>query len=168
MPLYAHQPGMIAGYSTASTTPSASALPPGDCGRDDRSTDDASHRREPGSEIAALSGARQARVNSSHHQSIDRPGRNLRAAARSADGVVEAVEYTGDHPWLAGVQWHPERMAEDGLSKGLFRELVAAARGQRHEPRRLILRAANGILERFTKKSNPGGAPFAVKGADFF
>jgi putative glutamine amidotransferase len=84
---------------------------------------------EPGSKIAALTGARQARVNSSHHQSINRPGRNLRVAARSADGVVEAVEYTGDHPWLVGVQWHPERMAEDGLSKGLFRELVAAARG---------------------------------------
>lgn len=84
---------------------------------------------EPRSKIAALAGARLARVNSSHHQSIDRPGRNLRVAARSADGVVEAVEFTGDNPWLVGVQWHPERMAEDGLSKGLFRELVAAARG---------------------------------------
>ncbi len=84
---------------------------------------------EPGSKIAALAGAREARVNSSHHQSIDRPGRNLRVAARSADGVVEAVEYTGDNPWMVGVQWHPERMAEDGLAKGLFRELVAAARG---------------------------------------
>jgi putative glutamine amidotransferase len=68
-------------------------------------------------------------VNSSHHQSIDRPGRNLQVAARAADGVVEAVEYTGDNPWFVGVQWHPERMAEDGLSKALFHELVAAARG---------------------------------------
>ena len=84
---------------------------------------------EPGSKIAALAGARAARVNSSHHQSIDRPGRNLQVAARAADGVVEAVEYTGDNPWFVGVQWHPERMAEDGLSKALFHELVAAARG---------------------------------------
>jgi putative glutamine amidotransferase len=84
---------------------------------------------EPGSKIAALAGAREARVNSSHHQSIDRPGRSLRVAAHSADGVVEAVEYTGDNPWMVGVQWHPERMAEHGLSKALFRELVAAARG---------------------------------------
>jgi putative glutamine amidotransferase len=84
---------------------------------------------EPGSKIAVLAGAREARVNSSHHQSIDRPGRNLQVAARSADGVVEAVEYTGDNGWMVGVQWHPERLTEDGLSKALFRELVAAARG---------------------------------------
>jgi putative glutamine amidotransferase len=84
---------------------------------------------EPGSKIAALAGTKKTRVNSSHHQSIDRPGRNLQVAARSPDGVVEAVEYPGDNPWVVGVQWHPERMAEDRLSKGLFRELVAAARG---------------------------------------
>jgi putative glutamine amidotransferase len=84
---------------------------------------------EPGSKIAALAAASEARVNSSHHQSVDRPGRDLRVAARSADGVVEAIEYTGDNPWLVGVQWHPERMPGHGLSKALFRELVAAARG---------------------------------------
>jgi gamma-glutamyl-gamma-aminobutyrate hydrolase PuuD len=30
---------------------------------------------------------------------------------------------------LVGVQWHPERRPGHGLSKALFRELVAAARG---------------------------------------
>jgi len=84
---------------------------------------------DPGTKIATLAGARAGRVNSSHHQSIGRVGRNLKVVARAADGVVEAVEYTGENPWMVGVQWHPERMTEDGLSKGLFRELVAAARG---------------------------------------
>ena len=65
------------------------------------------------SRIAAreLAGATEARVNSSHHQSIKSPARELRIVARAPDGVVEAVEWTGDSNWVMGVQWHPERMA---------------------------------------------------------
>ena len=33
-------------------------------------------------------------VNSSHHQSICRPGRGLRVTARAPDGVIEAVEWS--------------------------------------------------------------------------
>lgn len=47
-------------------------------------------------------------VNSSHHQALDRLGRGLTAAARSEDGVVEAVEH--DSLPLISVQFHPERM----------------------------------------------------------
>jgi putative glutamine amidotransferase len=75
-----------------------------------------------------MAGANQARVNSSHHQSVLRPGRNLRVVAHAPDGVIEAVEWTGDANWIVGVQWHPERMvAADELSQSLFRELAAAA-----------------------------------------
>jgi len=81
------------------------------------------------SRIAKLNGATESQVNSSHHQSIREPGRNLRVAGRATDGVVEAVEWTGDANWVTGVQWHPERMTNDALAKGLFRELVSAARG---------------------------------------
>ena len=52
-----------------------------------------------------LGGARE--VNSIHHQAVGDPGPALRATARSADGVIEAVEGDG----VLGVQWHPERMA---------------------------------------------------------
>ncbi|HUJ31593.1 MAG TPA: gamma-glutamyl-gamma-aminobutyrate hydrolase family protein [Candidatus Acidoferrum sp.] len=84
---------------------------------------------EPGSRLATLAGSVGARVNSSHHQSILEPGRRLRVAARAPDGVVEAVEWTGDENWITGVQWHPERMIEtDPLAQALFREVVAAGR----------------------------------------
>jgi putative glutamine amidotransferase len=71
----------------------------------------------------------EAGVNSSHHQAILEPGRNLRVVARAPDGVVEAVEWTGGANWVLGVQWHPERMAgTDALAQSLFRGLVQAAR----------------------------------------
>jgi putative glutamine amidotransferase len=79
--------------------------------------------------IAKIAGAVEPRVNSSHHQAIREAGRNLRIVGRAPDGVIEAVEWTGDTNWVTGVQWHPERMMDDALAKGLFRELVAAARG---------------------------------------
>ena len=89
-----------------------------------------------GSKIAQLAGAAEAEVNSSHHQAIRAPGRRLRVTARAPDGVIEAVEWTGDGSTILtqgsncviGVQWHPERMASD-FTAALFRELIAAAHG---------------------------------------
>src|SRR5580658_7663408 len=82
-----------------------------------------------GSRLSNLAGVSDVRVNSSHHQSILEPGSNLRIAARATDGVVEAVEWTGDTNWIVGVQWHPERMVQaDRLAQALFRDLVTAAR----------------------------------------
>src|SRR5579864_4497182 len=75
-----------------------------------------------------LSGQAQAEVNSWHHQSVLDPGRGLRITARAPDGVVEAVEWTGDSNWIVGVQWHPERMPDDALAQALFRHLLSAAR----------------------------------------
>jgi putative glutamine amidotransferase len=84
---------------------------------------------EPGSRLAQLAGGNQERVNSSHHQSVLEPGRNLRIVARAPDGVIEGVEWIGDGNWVTGVQWHPERMDEtDSLAQALFRDLVLAAR----------------------------------------
>jgi len=85
---------------------------------------------ESGSRLAGLAdGSEFARVNSSHHQAVLAPGRGLRVTARSADGVIEALEGTADAHWVTAVQWHPERMAEtDGLALSLFRGLVSAAR----------------------------------------
>ena len=86
-------------------------------------------RIETGSRLRELAGADEIGVNSSHHQSILAPGRSLRIAARASDGVVEAVEWTGDSNWVTGVQWHPERMAEsDLIARRLFGALIEAAR----------------------------------------
>lgn len=83
------------------------------------------------SQLAKMAGSSQAVVNSSHHQSVAIPGRQLRITAQASDGIVEAIEWTGDANWVIGVQWHPERMRGDSLAGRLFSELVAAARGAR-------------------------------------
>lgn len=60
----------------------------------------------PGSMLGGLWGDRVA-VNSRHHQAIDKLADGLAVTARSADGIVEAVESTEGYPLLA-VQCHPE------------------------------------------------------------
>ncbi len=70
-------------------------------------------------------------ANSSHHQAVGIAGRGLRVTARCPqDGVVEAVELedASEHPFLLGVQWHPERTFSLPVSRALFERLVAAAR----------------------------------------
>jgi len=86
-------------------------------------------RIEANSRLSDLASAPEACVNSSHHQAIREPGKNLRIVACAPDGVVEAVEWTGGNlAWITGVQWHPERMVADALAQALFREVVEAAR----------------------------------------
>jgi putative glutamine amidotransferase len=92
-----------------------------------------------------------ALVNTSHHQSIRKPGAGFRITARAPDGVIEAIEWAPDSPpdspedsppdsvedstgslaharrWIVGVQWHPERMPDDALARALFRKLVSEA-----------------------------------------
>ena len=81
--------------------------------------------------LAELAGSPTARVNSAHHQSVGRTGTGLRVAARSADGVIEALEWMAGPNWVVGVQWHPERMPKDPFASALFRRLVAEARAER-------------------------------------
>jgi putative glutamine amidotransferase len=85
-------------------------------------------RFEPGSRLADMAGESHAVVNSSHHQSVDQPGRQLRITGKASDGIVESVEWTGNENWVIGVQWHPERMTGDRLSQQLFSGLVKAAK----------------------------------------
>ena len=84
--------------------------------------------------LAALAATSEAVVNSSHHQAIEQPGRQLKITGRSPDGIVESVEWTGDANWVTGVQWHPERMEGDPLAERLFSEFVGAARAAHKIP----------------------------------
>lgn len=54
-------------------------------------------------------------VNSAHHQAMDESHlpQALRVAARSGQGIVEAVECFDHAAPIVAVQWHPERLAED-------------------------------------------------------
>jgi len=84
---------------------------------------------EPQSRLAGLASGERTKINSSHHQAIRKPGKNLRVTAHSTDGIIEGVEWIGDANWVVGVQWHPERMSGDAFSERLFRDFVGAARG---------------------------------------
>jgi putative glutamine amidotransferase len=86
----------------------------------------------PGSRLAALFGLRELAVNSRHHQAVSEPGPGLRAVARSADALIEAVEAEGgaDAPFVVGVQWHPEDL-EPLHRSTLFGALVEAAAARR-------------------------------------
>lgn len=69
----------------------------------------------PGSRFGAVIGAGAVyRTNSRHHQGLKEAQRApglLAAAYHPDDGVIEAVESPA-HPWLLGVQCHPERERE--------------------------------------------------------
>ena len=47
--------------------------------------------------------------------------------ARAPDGVIEAIE-DPSHPFCVGVQWHPERLPEDDLTRSIFRSFIEASR----------------------------------------
>ena len=48
-------------------------------------------------------------VNSYHHQCIRNLGQGLKITAIASDGVIVAIEHTS-HPFVLGLQWHPECM----------------------------------------------------------
>ncbi len=64
------------------------------------------------------------RVNSSHHQALDRVADALEVEAwHAGDGIVEQVRVR-DHPWSLGVQYHPERGAGyESLFEDFFAQL---------------------------------------------
>ena len=68
-------------------------------------------------------GARGARVNSFHHQAIDRLGDGLRAVGWAPDGVIEAVEAT-DRNFTVAVQWHAESMVRSPEQARLLEAFV--------------------------------------------
>jgi putative glutamine amidotransferase len=86
---------------------------------------------EAGSRLARILGATEFDSASWHHQAAREVAPSLVVVGHAPDGVVEAFE-SREHPWLFGVQWHPElTAAEDPIQQRLFDALVAAARDAR-------------------------------------
>ncbi len=77
----------------------------------------------PESVLHGVFGSNVLYVNSFHHQAVAEPGKRFHVTARSADGIVEAMESSEYKP-IVGVQWHPECMEE---GEPLFRWLVGQA-----------------------------------------
>lgn len=83
--------------------------------------------------LARTLGRLELEASSWHHQSIKEMAPGLEGVAHAADGVIEAVEMR-DHPFMLGVQWHPELTASaDPVQQRLFDALIEAA--SRYRPR---------------------------------
>lgn len=82
---------------------------------------------DPTSRLYQVLQVSRACVNSTHHQAIRKLGRTLHATARSADGVIEALE-SDTYP-IASVQFHPERLAfgDDTIFTPIFAKILDLA-----------------------------------------
>lgn len=82
---------------------------------------------QPESVLADLIGGETTRVNSLHHQAVERCGDGLVVSAVDRDEIVQGIEST-EGPWRVGVQWHPEYMPQRRDQRRLFEGFVAACR----------------------------------------
>jgi len=87
---------------------------------------------EPFSQLADILNRRYCNVNSLHHQAVDCPGDGLKVVARDRDDLVQAIE-SERHPFLIGVQWHPEFLLFSRSQQRLIQALVEAAHQHRPE-----------------------------------
>ncbi len=62
-----------------------------------------------GSKLSKIVGIDDIRVNSFHHQAVKDIAPGFNVAGYAPDGIIEAIEMK-DHPFVLGLQWHPERM----------------------------------------------------------
>jgi putative glutamine amidotransferase len=80
-----------------------------------------------GSLLERCMGTRFTRVNSLHHQAVDRLADRLRVSARDSDGFIQGIEGPG-HRFLVGVQWHPEYLPYKRAQRALFRAFAESVR----------------------------------------
>jgi putative glutamine amidotransferase len=86
-----------------------------------------------GSMLAQIAGAAAIATNSMHHQAVRRIAHGLEPVAHARDGIVEALELSGEHPFFIAVQWHPEELyGTDEPSRRLFARFVEAAARRAH------------------------------------
>ena len=83
-----------------------------------------------GTQLRRLLPGASVLVNSNHHQAVKDVGKGLRVAARSADGVIEALE-SADGRFALLVQWHPERIRDAAHRKAIYGAFLRACRPAR-------------------------------------
>ncbi|MBP2079757.1 gamma-glutamyl-gamma-aminobutyrate hydrolase family protein [Oceanobacillus polygoni] len=74
-----------------------------------------------------LTGEEKLRVNSYHHQANRVVPKEFRISGTASDGVIEAIE-SKSHPFVLGLQWHPEGMVEanDAASLKIYERFIDA------------------------------------------
>lgn len=76
--------------------------------------------------LREMLGVSWCRVNSIHHQYVDRVGEGPRVAAHERRGMVQGVESANGQPFF-GVQWHPEFLIFNRAQQRIYRALVQEA-----------------------------------------
>ncbi len=85
---------------------------------------------EPGSHLSGVYGSNLITTNSIHHQAVDRVAPGLHVAGRATDGTVEVLEPDDDTVPIMAVQWHPEKVTDEGHD-ALFAAFVNLVRNGR-------------------------------------
>jgi len=81
-----------------------------------------------GSMLHELFGVERLVVNSYHHQAVKELAPGFVVTARTDDGIVEAIEYTGAQ-FILGVQFHPEKIRpRDSRFNAPFKRFIEEAR----------------------------------------
>lgn len=65
----------------------------------------------------------RVKVNALHNQAVDKLGDDVVVVAKEPNDVVQGIEYSR-HPFMIGVQWHPEYLVQKRRQRALFRRLV--------------------------------------------
>lgn len=81
----------------------------------------------PGSFLHTIADMAIVQTNSVHHQAIRALAPCFRTAATAEDGIIEAIELVQPDFFFQGVQWHPEALPSDTLSRALYLSFVDAA-----------------------------------------
>lgn len=74
-----------------------------------------------------ITSQKEMKVNSLHHQGIKNLAKKLKGTAFSPDGIIEAVEME-NHPFLLGLQWHPEWIYSLEPTQLIFKAFINAAK----------------------------------------
>ena len=80
-----------------------------------------------GSLLEEIAGSARILVNSFHHQSLKDVPEPFIVTGAATDQIIETIEST-QHHFVVGVQWHPERLAENGdsVSRKIFNRFIQA------------------------------------------
>ncbi|WP_234998060.1 membrane dipeptidase [Parabacteroides sp. Marseille-P3160] len=80
-----------------------------------------------GTMLGTILGRDSLRVNSYHHQAVKEVAPLFRIAAKSTDGIVEAIEAYPNRA-ICGVQWHPESLVDKDTSMlQIYQQIVKRA-----------------------------------------
>lgn len=87
-----------------------------------------------GSLLETLTGMKKLLVNSRHHQANRALSVEFEVSGKANDGVIEAIE-SKEHPFVLGLQWHPENMlaAGDKASLKIFQGFIKACQIRKAE-----------------------------------